>query len=84
MRRKIICFLSPRLLFQTSLSEASKSLDSYALGKVHFATANIQVPQGWSAADCQTPLEPNKPVRSQVYSRSYTYEAVKMQIFLAS
>lgn len=53
-------------LFQVALSEASKSMHSFLDGKVHIATANIQVPDGWTAADCQTPLEPNKPVRSEV------------------
>ena len=48
------------------MREASRSLNVFLEGKAHFATANIQVPADWTAADCQTPLEHNKPVRSEV------------------
>ena len=48
------------------MREASRSLNVFLEGKAHFATANIQVPADWTAADCQTPLEHNKPVRAEV------------------
>ena len=48
------------------MREASRSLSAFLEGKAHFATANIQVPADWTAADCQTPLEHNKPIRSEV------------------
>ena len=52
--------------FQGALRAASRSLSIFLEGKAHLATANIQVPKDWTAADCQTPLEHNKPVRSEV------------------
>ena len=48
------------------MREASRSLSVFLEGKAHFATVNIQVPADWTAADCQTPLEHNKPIRSEV------------------
>ena len=58
--------LSSLSAFQAAMREASRSLSAFLEGKAHFATANIQVPADWTAADCQTPLEHNKPIRSEV------------------
>ena len=63
------------------MREASRSLNVFLEGKAHFATANIQVPRDWTAADCQTPLEHNKPVRSEVrchmlFDMGYTEDGV--------
>eukprot|EP00095_Tigriopus_kingsejongensis_P007044 maker-scaffold146_size311726-snap-gene-1.20 protein:Tk07044 transcript:maker-scaffold146_size311726-snap-gene-1.20-mRNA-1 annotation:"epithelial chloride channel" len=51
-------------LGNVALTEASRSLYVQLNGKIHFSSVNVQVPMGWTASDCQTPLEATKPVNT--------------------